>query len=150
MCYALFSHFIYMYTPAAKNTTTDAMRTFAHLETMAIEDLVEKWCDAPDEAQITEEELRPYLNAHFLSCRVLTKIIPTHEPTPQRNAAHYLVIALKRYQWLLAFAERICKRKGVNLQEIFQNEIQICKDMVHLLPSKIDRMCYLGEGGLTL
>ena len=81
---------------------------------------------------------------------MLTKIIPTHEHTPQRSAAHYLIIALKRYQWLLSFADRIGKRKGIDVETIFSNELQICRDMVQLLPSKIDRMCYLGEGGLAL
>jgi hypothetical protein len=36
----------------------------------------------------------------------------------------------------------------MDINTIFGEEIQICSDMINLLPSKIDRMHFLGEGGL--
>jgi hypothetical protein len=38
----------------------------------------------------------------------------------------------------------------VDLKDYFSEEMKICQDLVKLLPSKIDRMNYLGEGGLSL
>jgi hypothetical protein len=98
---------------------------------------------------ITEDEVRPFLNSHFLSCRILSKIITTAAESNQHRA-HYLVVALKRYEWLVKFAPKICKKRGLDVEEIFGEEWKICKEMVSLLPSKIDRMCYLGEKGLSL
>lgn len=102
---------------------------------------------------ITQEEVRPFLNASFLSCRIMSKIIahpsvlPSTRPT---DRAYYLVQCLRRYEWLARFAPRICTRRGLSLPEIFGDEYRICEDMVKLLPSKIDRMCYMGESGLGL
>lgn len=104
-------------------------------------------------ALITLEEVRPFLNAVFLSCRALSKVVvlPSNLPSTQpRDRAFYLVQALRRYEWLVGFTKRICDRRGISAQEVFEEELQICRDMVQLLPGKIDRMCYLGEGGLSL
>lgn len=59
-----------------------------------------------------------------------------------------MVCALHRYQWLLSNASIICEKKSVTLNDVFGEEITICREMVALLPPKIDRMHYLGEGGL--
>jgi hypothetical protein len=108
-------------------------------------------------ALISEEEVRPFLNAHFLACRVLTKTIPSSEFLPPAapgatvsNRAHFLVAALRRYEWLSRFVPKICERRGVDVSTVFGEEWTICQDMVKLLPSKIDRMMYLGESGLSL
>ena len=98
---------------------------------------------------ITQDEVRPFLNAHFLSCRILSKVITTSADS-NVSRAHYLVIALRRYEWLVNFAPKICAKRGLNIDETFAEELKICRDMVNLLPSKIDRMCYLGEKGLSL
>lgn len=59
-----------------------------------------------------------------------------------------MVSSLHRYQWLLQQSPRICEHKKVALEDVFQEESKICSEMIALLPSKIDRMHYLGEGGL--
>lgn len=114
-------------------------------------------------ALISEEEVRPFLNAHFLSCRIMSKIIPTALYLPptttttttkkkaaEPNRAHYLVACLRRYEWLCKFTKQLCARRGLVINDVFGDELRICEEMVRLLPSKIDRMCYLGESGLSL
>ena len=66
------------------------------------------------------------------------------------EGSEFLVLSLKRHDWLLKYTPTICKRKNMEINTIFKEEYQICKDMVELLPSKIDRMHFLGEAGLTL
>jgi ferritin-like metal-binding protein YciE len=66
----------------------------------------------------------------------------------QTKGADYLVASLHRYTWLLKYANNLCKKKSMDISTIFGEEIQICSDMINLLPSKIDRMHFLGEGGL--
>jgi hypothetical protein len=46
-------------------------------ETMTNEELIKLQMNDPDESLISEEEIRPYLNSHFLSCRAMAKIIPS-------------------------------------------------------------------------
>jgi hypothetical protein len=105
-------------------------------------------------AYITADEVRPFLNAHFLSCRIMSKVIATSAFLPPDSGAaqraHYLVHCLRRYQWLAKFAPAICSKRDLPLLETFGEEHKICEEMVKLLPSKIDRMCFLGEGGLSL
>ena len=96
---------------------------------------------------ISEEEIRPFLNSHFLTCRILTKIVTKDTPGAK---GHYLIAALRRYDWLAKFAPKLCSKKGVSIDAVFKEEIKICVDMVKLLPSKIDRVMYMGEGGLSL
>lgn len=110
----------------------------------------------PCTAFITAEEVRPFLNAHFLSCRIMSKVIATTPFLPPADSAdkaqraHYLVHCLRRYQWLAKFAPAICAKRDLSLTETFGEEHKICEEMVRLLPSKIDRMCFLGESGLSL
>jgi hypothetical protein len=100
---------------------------------------------------ITEEEVRPFLNANFLSCRAMSKVIPHSSCLPKgASKAIYLVACLHRYEWIVKFAPRICSKRGLDISSVFGEEFQIAKDMVKLLPSKIDRMTYLGESGLSL
>ncbi len=95
--------------------------------------------------------MRPFLNSHFLACRVLTKIVPAEQYCPpQGNKSHFLVAALRRYEWLSRFIPKICEARGLEVKSVFGEELVICRDMVKLLPSKIDRMMYLGESGLSL
>ena len=84
-----------------------------------------------------------------MSCRALSKYIPTSDSAPAKRS-EALVFGLKRYEWILKYAPALCERKNLIVDDIFSEEIQICKDMVELLPSKIDRMHFLGEKGLTL
>ncbi len=95
------------------------------------------------------EEVRLYLNAHFLICRLVSKMISLpSEPASER--AGYFVSSLKHYEWLLKFAHKLCDQKQVKIDEVFTDEVNICQDMVGLLPSKINRMHYGGESGLSL
>ena len=98
----------------------------------------------PDEETISGEEVRSFLNAHFLSARLLSRVIIPAE-TPQSQRATYMVACLKRYEMLAAYTDVICDKKGVDTKAIFGEELQICKDMANLLPSKIDRMHRFGE-----
>jgi hypothetical protein len=97
------------------------------------------------------------LNAHFLSCRLMSKVICTPSflpPAPAgaatSNRAHFMVQCLRRYEWLNKFAPKLCARRGAELSEQFGEEHKICEEMVRLLPAKIDRMCFMGESGLSL
>jgi hypothetical protein len=78
---------------------------------------------------------------------MLSKILSKSTEPPQQRT-RFMVSALHRYQWLLQQSAKICERKGVALGDVFEEEAKICREMITLLPSKIDRMHYLGEGGL--
>lgn len=155
----LFGHFIAMYHNDSQPyhfaplliQADEATKTAYPLSKLA----VSLFRENPDVAQITAEEVRPFLNAHFLSCRFLSKVIAVSSILPSKLAADkgfYLVCCLKRYEWLLKFAPNLCERRGLAVEnrEVFGEELGICRDMVGLLPAKINRMCYQGEGGLSL
>ena len=99
--------------------------------------------------QISEEEIRPFLNAHFLSCRAFSKVIVDVSDSPQ-SRAQWMVASYHKYQWISKFARELCTKKGVDVQTVFGAELQVCDDLATLLPSKINRMYYYGEGGLTM
>lgn len=146
-----FAHFTYLYAP---NKERAEKHTVQFLEELPLYDLVVCGCTEPDESTISEEEVRPFLNAHFLSCRIMSKVIVTPAFLPAGSGpsqrAHYMVGCLRRYEWLAKFAVKICAARGVPVDEVFGEEHKICEEMVRLLPSKIDRMCFLGESGLSL
>jgi hypothetical protein len=96
---------------------------------------------------IAAEEVRPFLNAHFLVARMLSKVLSSSSEPPHQRT-RFMVRALHRYQWLLQSSERVCEQKQVSLEEVFGQERALCREMIDLLPAKIDRMHYLGEGGL--
>ena len=56
-----------------------------------------------------------------------------------------MVACLKRYEMLKAYTEVICAKKNLDAKSVFGEELQICKDMVNLLPAKIDRMMRFNE-----
>jgi hypothetical protein len=70
--------------------------------------------------------------------------VATHKGKP----VHVLgtVLSLDIYKWLLIHAPLMATAKELDVQDIFREEISICREMVELLPAKIDRMHYLGEG----
>lgn len=75
--------------------------------------------------------------------RLISKIsVPPELPPTQRS--HYLVAALKRYEWLVKAAPKYCTSKEISLDDIFRTEYELCKEMVELLPSRINRVHYLG------
>lgn len=81
----------------------------------------------------------------------MSKVVahPTSLP-PGGSRAHFLVACLHRYEWIVKFAPRICQKHNIPISQVFGEEFQIAQDMVKLLPSKIDRVCYMGESGLSL
>jgi KIF-1 binding protein C terminal len=93
------------------------------------------------------DEVRPFLNAHFLSCRALSKILPSSSTAVKKRATG-LVAALKRNEWLMKSATSLCEKKGISVDTVFEEERSICCEMVALLPSKIDRVHYRGEVNL--
>jgi len=144
---AMFSHFSNMYSK--QDGRSDAGYEVTLFENCTIEQLMAAGCVDPDESLFSEDEVRPFLNAHFMCCRALSKVIvdPSSIVT-QTSGADYLVASLHRYTWLFKYANNLCKKKSIDINTIFGEEIQICSDMINLLPSKIDRMHFLGEGGL--
>jgi KIF-1 binding protein C terminal len=97
---------------------------------------------------LSGEEIRPFLNAHFMCCRALSKVIS--QADSKEGRAGHLVASLHRYDWLSKFGKQLCVRKGADLEDLFGAEMRICTDMVELLPSKIDRMHFRGESGLSI
>ncbi len=99
---------------------------------------------------LSENELRPFFNCHFLSARALSKIIvPTSEKAAEVRSK-YIAASLKRYRWLAENCEQICQRKGSAIKDVFELEYQVCHDMKTLLPAKIDRIHFFGENSLAL
>lgn len=102
----------------------------------------------PGSDSINSDEVRPFLNAHFFIARMLTKLLPLPDCPPGDRAKH-TIAGLKRYEWLAANASKVCDLKeGVEVKELFKQEMDICQEMIGLLPQKISRMHYLGEGGM--
>ena len=86
-----------------------------------------------------------------MCCRALSKVIvPQEDKHTKTERAEHLVASLNRYAWLAKFGKPFCERKGCDIADVFGEEIKICSDMVELLPSKIDRMHYGGESGLSI
>lgn len=67
-----------------------------------------------------------------------------------KGKTDYLVSSLHRYDWLSKYSVQLCSRKSQDIDTVFGVEVKICHDMVELLPSKIDRMHFHGESGLTI
>mmetsp|Transcript_998 Transcript_998/g.2500 ORF Transcript_998/g.2500 Transcript_998/m.2500 type:complete len:151 (-) Transcript_998:111-563(-) len=83
---------------------------------------------------IGEEKVRRwYLNARFYCARCLLK-----RPDPDMaNRKVHLNGALEEYRHIVALAEAHPFKEG---QFSFDDELRICKEMVALLPSKIERL----------
>ena len=60
------------------------------------------------------------------------------------------MLALRKYTWLNSVTCSLCEKKELQLEDTFLNESVICKEMMALLPSKIDRMHYLGESSVLI
>jgi uncharacterized protein YchJ len=95
------------------------------------------------------DEIRPFLNAHFLCARILSKIIVPPTEAPQLRSK-YVVLAWKHYEWLAKKAVALCQVKQQDVQQVFGAELSICNEMVTLLPAKINRIHYTGEVSFDL
>lgn len=109
-----------------------------------LEYLVSSFNSDPDETTISEEEVRLFLNAHFMAARALTKIFARPIEGVQNNAVPTLM-ALNKYRWLQKYAPELCGNRNVHIDNVFKDELMLCNEMVELLPAKIDRMMYNRE-----
>ena len=107
-------------------------------------------CVDPDISRITKEEIRPFLNAQFLFCRALSKVIATPDYYPGDEKAYFIAKCLKGYQFIIKISSEIASQMNVDINDYFGDEINIVKEMVNLLPGKIDKMHYKGEDGFSL
>lgn len=143
---AMFAHYTYLF---AKSDDRNKYSKNSPFEELSLEELLSAVCLDPDESLISESEMRLFLNAMFLSCRAMQKTIPLKESTNHQRAS-YLICSLKLYAWLVDKGKTICQRKNLNIDDIFRSEIEVCKNMIELLPAKIDRIIYKGENGLSI
>lgn len=72
---ASFTHFISMYYKSTERNIY--ANSNAPFEKMTLDQLMEVPISDPELGLISEEEIRPYLNAHFLSSRAYSKVITT-------------------------------------------------------------------------
>lgn len=79
-----------------------------------------------------------YLNAHMSAARLLSKCVD-----PQRKV-EYWKCSLDRYKWLVKRAPAITKDL-LEEERVFERELAMAAQMVELLPTKIDRMHFLGQ-----
>ena len=143
-----FAHFTTMFGPqegksapipidtATLNTKEGFEREFNRCEALTVRDI--------DHSFLTDEEVRPFLNCHFHVARLLARAIHPASKTPG-DAVMGLAAGLRGYEWLVKMAPAICEMKNVNLEEVFGEEYQICKDFAELLLGKINRIVYQGE-----
>ena len=89
--------------------------------------------------KLSADELRPYFNTHFLSARLLSKVIVSYDASPDEKAK-YTVASLKHFEWICYNCLNFCKKVNVNCDEVFAIELKVSQDMMQLLPSKIDRI----------
>lgn len=126
----------------------DVIKTDLNITTTKqLEHLVASFNTDPDESTISEEEVRLFLNAHFMSARALSKMF-SKPITDMQNKAVPTMMALKKYQWLHKYAPELCFNKVVVINDVFKDELMLCGEMVELLPGKIDRMVFKGESML--
>ena len=138
---AMFFHFASFYRGGDGKDITDYSKF--HLE-----DFVEAPFAHIDLSLITIEEVRPFLNSHFLCARVFSKILSppvcnvskAYDHVSDKLLAPYFITSLRRYEWLAKFAIELCSRKEVNINDYFKEEHEICVEMVKYLPNKIDKM----------
>ena len=141
---AMFTNFLSYYARSDDRNNRGGGIPFTE---MPFEELVAITFPDPDESLISAEEVRPFLNAHFLSCRVLSKTMMPQEAAPQLRVLS-MAACLKRYEWLHKNGPAICSRKDVDIHNIWGSEIDIVAEMISLLPAKIDRIFYRGESSI--
>ena len=140
---AMFFHFASFYKGDKGGDVVDYSK-------FQLEDFVEAPFTQIDISLITIEEIRPFLNSHFLCARVFSKILSPPIIDVSRKTDNvsdkllvpYFIAALRRYEWLSKFAVELCNRKEVEISAVFKEEHEICVEMVKYLPNKIDKMMY--------
>ena len=140
---AYFSHYTSFYTRNGNDNSSVTNETRPKYDKMKLNELAYAACTDPDEASIGEQEVRSFLNAHFYCARILTKILMSTE-TPQQETTVYLVAAMKRFEYIAKYAPTLMENKDVE-DNIFGEELNLCKEMAELLPQKMDRVAYMKE-----
>lgn len=111
--------------------------------------LIETFNFQPNEEFIELENIKSYLNAHFVCYRMFTKVIITSMNPKDR--IYPIEFSLQGYQWLVKYANELCLKKHWQICELieekkpenaiyFQNEMNLCNEMIQLLPTKIDQL----------
>lgn len=164
---SMFAHFTKMYAKRQPRAGLSAPQNFTAISTF--DAALNPGCTDPDEgkrchcvlvqmvfivlsdficaALLEPDELRPFLTAHFHLCRLISKLTPvatTDSGAKQPAQVQFLAAALKRYEWLDKAAVKYCAVKEVKVDDIFSTELSLCREMVTLLPTRINRMHYLG------
>ena len=106
---------------------------------------------------VDKDNLPSVLMAHLNNARIFSKMFA------QGNAKlkiHWMTESLKEYKFIIAFGEKNIpeafeetKREAQldpsidisKLKPIFQDEMAHCREMVRLLPAKIDKLHYTGR-----
>lgn len=141
---AMFTNYLSYFARVGDLNARGGSKPFAE---MSLHELFAIEFTDPDESLLTDEEMRAYLNAHFYACRIVSKVIAAPDSSPQ-DRAQPLTVCLRRYEWLRSKAPGLCNRKGVDVADVFRNEMEIIEEMVRLLPPKIDRVFFRGESSM--
>lgn len=86
--------------------------------------------DMPE--KFSEESFRPVVLAHFYIGRLYNKILTSD----LREKLDYCHQSLSEYKWIVNH----CDSKQPEYIESVRSEYDVCKDMVTLLPAKMDRI----------
>ena len=141
---SMLSHLTGFYT-SPKTEVKDVLKVDVNITKFEqLEYLVASFNNAPDESTIQEEEVRIFLNAHFMAGRALSKIFAKPIEGMQNHAVPTMM-ALEKYRWLYKYAPELCTRKKLDINNTFKDEMMLCREMIDLLPAKIDRMINRGE-----
>lgn len=148
-----------------------------------IKTVLKAFCTEPDMKLLSAEETRPFLNSHFISARLVTKMLPVPAGTAAGTVGcvgslvtpaaalgfqmEVQVESLRKYEWLhKTIIPRVLKSLNAKLQADlakqkeqtgedlsgsvisaftvrdipFEAEADIIKDMVALLPAKLDTL----------
>ena len=137
---AMFCH----YASFFDKSDSSSARGVVNFKEFSLRDLIDSGCTAPDDATISADEIRSFLNSHFLSARILSKVMISSD-TPKNERSIYMAGCLRRYEWLSKYVSKICKVKSIDINETFGEELSICVEMTELLPAKIHRIHNFGE-----
>lgn len=58
-----------------KQESASNVHNFESICSLSLKELMASSCESPNKSIIAIEEVRPYLNSHFLICRILTKLM---------------------------------------------------------------------------
>lgn len=118
---AMFSHYASFFA-AEKDATGRGAVNFADY---SMDKLATAATTDPNAATISEDEVRSFLNAHFLCCRMMSKVLVPHTASGMEQSK-YMVHCLKRYEWLVKYGPALCGIKKMRIEDVFGDEYQVC------------------------